>query len=234
LKSISYNNLIRLDAAPKATLKLEEPKETNISLQIHSSAKRPQELATVSDATQVRGAGGKRCKMTESAIAGGDKVSAFVSAARNRDLPSTSESDNPVAAEAARSNALIYAKADVVSLDDQVATDGLTRLIQLCPRFAMKAICVLGLDVSANGSGKIGSKSSETIEGLATWLTGGESDGILRKQLQEGQACAGASNGISACRTCAERGLKGGRLLRLFRENKAHMNEFVGRGCTER
>ncbi|CAK0828592.1 unnamed protein product [Prorocentrum cordatum] len=90
------------------------------------------------------------------------------------------------------------------------------------------------LDVLANGSGKIGSKSADTIEGLATWLTGGECDGILRRSLEEGQACAGEKDGLAACRRCAERGMKGGRLLRLVRENAAGIGDFVGRGCRER
>lgn len=227
LRSIHYKNLVRLD-----TPKEDKPAEpVGTALQIHSGAhgKRKEE----SQAVQILGAGGKRCKIAEIAVAAGDKTAAFASAARNRDVPaagSGSDGDNA----AARSNALIYARTDVTSSDDDVAAAGVSRLLQLCPNFAMKAVCVLGRDVAANGSGKIGSKSSETIEGLAAWLTGGESDGILRKQLKEGQACAGEKDGISACRRCAEKGCKGGRLLGLVRKNSSNIKEFVGRGCKER
>merc|ERR1719272_972030 len=98
----------------------------------------------------------------------------------------------------------------------------------------MKAIVLLGVDIAANGSGKIGSKSSDIVEKLAAYLTGGEADGILRKEIKEGQACAGESDGIASCRKCAERGLKENRLLGLVRQNMGNVKEFVGRGCKER
>jgi len=231
LKSISYKNLTRLDAAPK-----EEPLVAEVtSIQIHGSSKRELEAAQVSSSLQVLGAGGKRCKITEIAVAGGDKVAAFASAARNRNVPTAdSASKNPGGSEAARSNALIYAKADAVSLDDDVANGGVTRLVQLCANFVMKAVCVVSLDIGMNGSGKIGSKSAATMEELATWLTGGESDGILRRHFKEGQACGGEPDGILACRRCAEKGLKGGRILGLLRKNVGGFKDFVGRGCKER
>ncbi|CAK0828591.1 unnamed protein product [Prorocentrum cordatum] len=109
-----------------------------------------------------------------------------------------------------------------------------TALLQATRAVATSVTPRAAKDVLANGSGKIGSKSADTIEGLATWLTGGECDGILRRSLEEGQACAGEKDGLAACRRCAERGMKGGRLLRLVRENAAGIGDFVGRGCRER
>lgn len=230
LKSISYENLTRLDA-PK-----EEKTQESTELQILGAAQKRKQEATE---LQILGAGGKRCKMTEIAIAGGDKmaskVASFASANRNRDAHlTTAASDNPADNAVAVSNALIYARTDVTSQDDEVAGAAMARLVQLCPSFAMKAICTLGTDIVANGDGKIGSKSSGIIDKLASWLTGGESDGILRKELKEGQACAGEADGIAACRRCAERGLKGDRLLSIYRKNSGNIKDFVGRGCKER
>eukprot|EP00927_Polykrikos_kofoidii_P079197 TRINITY_DN75989_c0_g1_i1.p1 TRINITY_DN75989_c0_g1~~TRINITY_DN75989_c0_g1_i1.p1 ORF type:complete len:471 (-),score=73.26 TRINITY_DN75989_c0_g1_i1:65-1477(-) len=223
-KSISFENLICLDLPKKADEK--------------DSWKRKQEAGDSTELAML-GPGGKRCKTTEIAVAGADKVAAqqalFASQNRNRDVR-ISEFDTPADHEAARSNALIYARTDVLSGDDEVAGAAMGRLVQLCPRFAMKATCALGVDIAANGSGKIGSKSSDVIEKLAEFLSGGEVDGILRKEFKEGQAFPVAlePDAIAACKRCVERGLKGGRLLKIFRANAGNIKDFVGRGCKER
>mmetsp|Transcript_8617 Transcript_8617/g.24185 ORF Transcript_8617/g.24185 Transcript_8617/m.24185 type:complete len:456 (-) Transcript_8617:253-1620(-) len=228
LKSISYKNLTRLDApVPETT--------DNPSLEAPSKRPALQAPDSTGAALQVLGAGGKRCKIAEIAVAAGDKTAAFASAARNRDLATPSSGPgNSAQDEAARSNALIYARTDAASPDDEVAGPALARLAKLCPNFAMKAVCLLAVDILAHGNGKLGSKSAEAIEGLAGWLTGGEGDGILRRRLEAGQACAGVPDGLTACQRCAEKGLKDGRLLGLLRKNSGGLRDFVSRGCKER
>jgi len=223
LKSLSYENLTwtAWQEAKDSVAALTAPKRAAL------------EGPGASGATlSVVGANGKRCKIAESALSCGDKTVAFASAARDRSLPPpTSDAQD---GGVAQQNALIYARTDAVSPDDEVAGAALARLVQLSPDFAMKAVCVLGLDVAANGSGKVGSRSAETILSLAAWLTGRESDGVLRKRLKAGEACAGAPDGIAACRECTEKGLKGGRLLGLLRKSTSGLKEFVARGCRER
>jgi len=223
-KSIYYDNLICLDL----------PKKDNDE----NSWKRKQEAGDSTELAML-GPGGKRCKTTEIAVAGADKVAAqqatFAALNRNRDVR-VSEFDTPADNKAARSNALIYARTDALSPEDEVAGAAMGRLVKLCPKFVMKAACVLAVDIAANGSGNIGSKSSDVIEKLAEFLSGGESDGVLRKEFKDGQAFPAAlePDGITACKRCVERGLKGDRLLKLFRANASNLKVFVGRGCKER
>ncbi|CAE8586032.1 unnamed protein product [Polarella glacialis] len=194
LKSIHFDNMMRLDASPE-----EEP--TNLDALTDGSKRPASALTDASGGTvlQVFGAGGKRCKITEIAVASGDKTASFASANRNRDFGAA----DAVMDETARSNLLVYARTDAASKDDAVCGPALTRLALHCPGFAMKAVCVLAVDIASSGSGKMGSKTADLTEALAKWLTGGESDGLLRKQLKEGQECAGEKDGPAACRKCA-------------------------------
>lgn len=228
LRSFCYKNLTPLSEPPV------EPSGPSLE----NGVKRPALADAASGALQVVGANGKRCKLTEVAIASGDKTAAFASAARNRGPPVTASDAGGAAAaplsEAARSNALIYARTDAVSPDDEIARPALARLVMLCSNFAMKAICVLGKDILENGKGQLGSKAADAAEALATFLTGKEVDGILRKRLSEGQECAGEKDGLAACRRCAEKSLKGDRLLSLLRRNAGGIKDFLTRGCKER
>jgi len=106
LKSLSYKNLTRLDGPAS------DDGGDNAQ---QAGTKRACLPAPGTDGTalQVLGAGGKRCKVTEVAIASGDKTAAFASAARNRDVaPSVACGAQ---SEASKSNALIYARTDAVS-----------------------------------------------------------------------------------------------------------------------
>eukprot|EP00746_Dinoflagellata_sp_MGD_P065872 gnl/MRDRNA2_/MRDRNA2_27386_c0_seq2.p2 gnl/MRDRNA2_/MRDRNA2_27386_c0~~gnl/MRDRNA2_/MRDRNA2_27386_c0_seq2.p2 ORF type:complete len:148 (+),score=47.34 gnl/MRDRNA2_/MRDRNA2_27386_c0_seq2:705-1148(+) len=134
--------------------------------------------------------------------------------------------------QAARSNMLFYARTDVVSTDDKVAGEALSRLVGASDDFVMKAVCVLAL-AEDKGECNFGKKTSEKLAPLAKYLTREEEDGVLRRHFKAGEACGSEPDGVAACRQIAEKSLKGSKLLKLLRSNSSNLKDFVVRGCKQ-